>query len=66
MACRRMGSGSLAPPFVTSALDEAEWAGSRPGRSTPRVVPQVPIGLEAGWAPEPVWTEQEKHFLPLS
>jgi hypothetical protein len=29
--------------------------------------PPVPIVQEAGWAPEPVWTQrlQEKSFLPL-
>jgi hypothetical protein len=28
--------------------------------------PSVPIGEEAGWAPEPVWTErlEEKFFRP--
>jgi hypothetical protein len=28
--------------------------------------PPVPIGQEAGWAPEPVWTQrlQEKSFTP--
>jgi hypothetical protein len=31
-----------------------------PGERTP-----VPIGQEAGWAPEPVWT-QRKNVLPLS
>jgi hypothetical protein len=32
-----------------------------PGKGTP-----VPIGQEAGWAPEPVWTQrlQEKSFAP--
>jgi len=41
-----------APPwFLTSALD---------GRGSllhaPAALPPVPIGQEAGWAPEPVWT----------
>jgi hypothetical protein len=41
-------------------------------RFTPRKVPPVPIGQEAGWAPEPVWTERleeksfEAHPLQLS
>jgi hypothetical protein len=28
--------------------------------------PSVPIGQEAGWAPEPVWTQrlEEKSFAP--
>jgi hypothetical protein len=29
------GSGGIAPPFLTSALDEGEWSASRPWRSTP-------------------------------
>jgi hypothetical protein len=28
------GSGGVAPPFMTSALDEGEWSASRPGRFT--------------------------------
>jgi hypothetical protein len=31
-----MGSGCIAQPFLTSALDEGEWSASRPGRFTPR------------------------------
>jgi hypothetical protein len=29
-------------------------------------LPPVPIGQEAGWAPEPVWTQrlEEKSFAP--
>jgi hypothetical protein len=30
------GSGGIAPPFLTSALDGGEWSASRPGRYTPR------------------------------
>jgi hypothetical protein len=46
--------------FLTSALDGGEWSASRPGRA----LPPVPIGREAGWAPEPVWTQrlEEKSF----
>jgi hypothetical protein len=40
--------------FLTSALDGGEWSASRPGRS----LPPVSIGQEAGWAPEPVWTQR--------
>jgi hypothetical protein len=40
--------------YLTSALDGGEWSASRPGRALPL---SVPIGLEAGWAPEPVWTQ---------
>jgi hypothetical protein len=34
-----------------------EWSASRPGRALPPV-PIVPIVQEAGWAPEPVWTQR--------
>jgi hypothetical protein len=35
-----------------------EWSASRPGRAlAPGKGPPVPIVQEAGWAPEPVWTE---------
>jgi hypothetical protein len=42
------GVGSIAPPFLISAL---EWSALPLGKGHP-----VPIGWEAGWAPEPVWT----------
>jgi hypothetical protein len=53
--------------FLTSALDGVEWSASRPGRALPRERPPVPIVQEAGWAPEPVWTQrlQEKSFAPV-
>jgi hypothetical protein len=36
-----------------------EWSASRPGRAfPPRKGPPVPIVQEAGWAPEPVWTQR--------
>jgi hypothetical protein len=45
--------------FLTSALDGGEWSASRPGRALPPgKEPPVPIGQEAGWAPEPVWTQR--------
>jgi hypothetical protein len=46
--------------FTTSALDGGEWSVSSPGRA----LPPVPIVQEAGWAPEPVWTQklEEKSF----
>jgi hypothetical protein len=46
--------------FTTSALDADEWSASRPGRA----LPPVPIVQEAGWDPEPVWTQrlEEKSF----
>jgi hypothetical protein len=53
--------------FLTSALDGGEWSALRPGRALPRGKgPLVPIGQEAGWAPEPIWTQriEEKSFAP--
>jgi hypothetical protein len=53
--------------FSTSALDGAEWSASRHGRTLPPGKgPPVPIVQEAGWAPEPVWTQklEEKSFAP--
>jgi hypothetical protein len=49
----------------TSAVDGGEWSASRPGRIlTPGKGPPVPVVQEAGWAPEPVWTQrlEEKSF----
>jgi hypothetical protein len=45
--------------YLTSALDSGEWSASHPGRDLPPgKEPPVPIGQEAGWAPEPVWTQR--------
>jgi hypothetical protein len=45
--------------FTTLPLDVDERSASRPGRSLPpgKGTP-VPIEQEAGWAPEPVWTQR--------
>jgi hypothetical protein len=45
--------------YLTSALDGGEWSASRPVRAFPpgKEFP-APIGQEAGWAPEPVWTQR--------
>jgi hypothetical protein len=51
--------------FTTSALDGGEWSPSLPGRVLdPGKGPPIPIVQEAGWAPEPVWTQRldEKFF----
>jgi hypothetical protein len=51
--------------IMTSALDGGEWLASRPGHALPPGKGRpVPIVQEAGWAPEPVWTQrlQEKSF----
>jgi hypothetical protein len=55
MGKRRYSSYS----YLTSALDGGEWSASRPGRAlAPGKGPPVPIGQEAGWAPEPVWMQR--------
>jgi hypothetical protein len=54
--------------YLTSALDGGEWSASRRGRALPPGKgPPVPIGQEAGWAPEPVWTQglEEKSSAPV-
>jgi hypothetical protein len=47
--------------FTTSAVDGGEWSASSPGLALPPVkgLP-VPTVQEAGWAPEPVWTQRVK------
>jgi hypothetical protein len=45
-----------------------EWSASRPGCAlAPGKGPPLPIVQEAGWAPEPVWTQrlEEKIISPL-
>jgi hypothetical protein len=45
--------------YLILALDGGEWSASRPDRTLPLgKEPLVPIGQEAGWAPEPVWTQR--------
>jgi hypothetical protein len=45
--------------FLTSAQEGGEWSASRPGRALPPgKEPPVPIVQEAGWDPEPVWTQR--------
>jgi hypothetical protein len=54
--------------FSTAALEGGEWSASRPGRALPPgKQPPVPSVQEAGWAPEPVWTQrlEEKSFASL-
>jgi hypothetical protein len=53
--------------FLTPAVDGDEWSALHFGRALPLGKgPPVPIGQEAGWAPEPVWTErlEEGSFRP--
>jgi hypothetical protein len=52
---------------LTSALDGGEWLASRPGRALPPgKEPPVSIVQEAGWAPEPVWTQKLEENPPAS
>jgi hypothetical protein len=45
--------------FLTWALEGGEWSASRPGRALPPgKEPPVPTVQEAGWVPEPVWTQR--------
>jgi hypothetical protein len=50
--------GGIAPPFLTSALDESQSSALRPFRFAPPPGESGhrPTGLETGLAPEPVWT----------
>ena len=43
---------------LTSVLDGGGWSTPRPSRFTLGQDP-VPIVQEAGWAPQPVWTDAE-------
>jgi hypothetical protein len=59
--------GGIAPTFLTLALEGGEWSASRPGRALPPgEEPPVPTVQEAGWAPEPVWTQkaEENSSIP--
>jgi hypothetical protein len=54
--------------YLTSALDGGVWSASRSGHALPPgKEPLVPIGQEAGWAPESVWTQrvEEKSSTPV-
>jgi hypothetical protein len=53
---RRMGSGGIAPPFLTSALAGGEWSASSLDRFAPGKELTASNGQEAGWAIEPVFT----------
>jgi hypothetical protein len=63
--CRQQGERMYSSySFSTSALDGGEWSVSRPGRAlTPGKGPPVHIVQEAGWAPEPVWTQRLEEKL---
>jgi hypothetical protein len=54
--------------LTTSVLGGGEWSTSRLGRALSLGKgPPVPVGQEAGWAPDPVWTQRlEKDSLACS
>jgi hypothetical protein len=64
---RLLGAEELSSySFTMSALDGGEWSASRPGRAlVPGKEPPIPFVLEAGWAPEPVWTQARGKILCL-
>jgi hypothetical protein len=46
------------------ALEGGEWSASRSDRTLAlRKGPMIPIVQEAGWAPEPVWTQARGKIL---
>jgi hypothetical protein len=49
---RRMGSGGVDPPLLTSALDGGEWSDSRPGLFTLGGKNLGTYWIGAGWPPE--------------
>jgi hypothetical protein len=53
-----MGSGGIAPPFLTSALDGGEWSISSTGHFTLWEItfPRYPLTRRLSWAPVPVWS----------
>jgi hypothetical protein len=53
---RRLGERRYSSSFTTSAVDGGEWSASFSALS-PGKWPPVPIEQEAGWTPEPVWTD---------
>jgi hypothetical protein len=42
--------------YTTKAVGGGEWSASRLGRA----LPTVPIVQDAGWTPEPIWTQRKE------
>jgi hypothetical protein len=65
---RRLGGERryISYSLLTSALDGVSGQRHAPAALCPGKRPPVPIVQEAGWAPEPVWTQrlEEKSFAP--
>jgi hypothetical protein len=54
-----LGEEERSYSFSTSALDGGEWSASCPCCALAlKKGPLEPIGQEAAWAPEPVWTQR--------
>jgi hypothetical protein len=66
-AMEALGGEYSSYSFSTSVLGGGKWSASRPSRALPPGKgPPVTIVQEAGWAPEPVWTQRlEENPLPL-
>jgi hypothetical protein len=51
--------------FMTSALDGGDWSAYNPGHTLfPGKGRHVPAVQEAGWTPEPVWTQRSVEQTP--
>jgi hypothetical protein len=64
-ATKALRGRGVAPTHSHLGTRRDEWSESRPGRAlAPGKGPPVPIVQEAGWAPQPVWTQrtEEKSF----
>jgi hypothetical protein len=56
------GSGDIAPPFLSSAVDRSGQIDA-PAALSPGKEPLILIGLEAGWTAEPVWVLVKKNLF---
>jgi hypothetical protein len=59
------GSGGIAPPFSTSALDGGEWSASRPGRFIPGEIAPSTLWI-GGWVDPTVGIDdvEKREMLP--
>jgi hypothetical protein len=54
-----LGGRGIAPTHLYRGTNRGKWSASRLGRGLALGKgPPVPIGQEAGWAPESVWTQR--------
>jgi hypothetical protein len=62
-----LGGGSITPLFLNLGTSRGEWSASRPSHTLPLGKGSlVPIVQEAGWAPEPVWTQRVEEKFSTS